>query len=412
MVRVEYAEALATAERFGIQAQAARREQTSARELYSRREQPPRELNSRREQNPRDELPPAREATNRREQNPREPISTRDPSVATTLEFLLAPSTPDERALLRARAAEIRDAECGARMVLRGLIEFSSRCRNTCLYCGLNRDNASAERYTLTADEILESAALIARAGIRTAVLQSGEDGAKAEWLAEIIREIKARHDMAITLSVGERSREDYALWKRAGADRYLLRVESSSPELYASLHVGRSLETRLRCLDDLRELGYQVGSGIMIGPPGQTPWHIARDVIFFSERDFDMIGMGPFIPHPATPFRDRSAGGVDLTLDALALTRIVTRDSWLPATTALGSMDRDYRVDALKAGANVVMPNFSPVGAKKKYEIYPGKKCVSEATGACAHCMEGLAMAAGLAADYSRADSLKAARK
>ena len=382
MITTEYADALAAAERFGIEAQTARREQRS------------------------------REPTSRREQSPLEQTSREQTSIANALEFLLSPSTPDERALLRRRAAEIRDAECGARMVLRGLIEFSSRCGNTCLYCGLNRDNANAERYALTADEILESAALIAGAGIRTAVLQSGEDGAKAEWLAEIIKEIKSRHDMAITLSVGERSREDYALWKRAGADRYLLRVESSDPALYASLHVGRFLESRLRCLDDLRELGYQVGSGIMIGPPGQTLAHIARDIVFFSERDFDMIGMGPFIPHPATPFRDRPAGGVDLSIDALALTRIVTRDSWLPATTALGSMDRDYRADALMAGANVVMPNFSPVGVKKKYEIYPGKKCVSEATGACARCMEGLAAAAGLTADYSRADSLKAATR
>jgi biotin synthase len=336
------------------------------------------------------------------------PAPTEDSPVLPTLELLLAATEPEETALLFARAAEIRDAECGRRMVLRGLVEFSSRCSNTCLYCGLNRNNKNAERYRLSNEEILESAALIAKAGIRTMVLQSGEDGFPAEWLASVLRGIKDRHDMAITLSVGERPRADFALWKDAGADRFLMRVESSTPELYASLHLGRTLATRLACLDDLRELGYQVGSGIMVGPPGQTVAHIARDIFFFSARDFDMIGIGPFIPHPDTPFHAAPAGTVGLTLNALALTRIVTRNSWLPATTALGSLDRDYRVDALKAGANVVMPNFSPVSVKKKYEIYPGKRCVGENTGACACCMDHLAESAGLKLDYSRADSLK----
>ncbi len=329
-------------------------------------------------------------------------------TILADLELILAATDPDETALLDRTAAAIRDAECGRRMVLRGLVEFSSACANDCRYCGLNRNNRNAERYRLTKEEILECADMIADSDIRTIVLQSGEDRAPAGFLAEVVREIKARHDMAITLSAGERPREDFALWKEAGADRYLMRVESSSPELYASLHEGRTLETRLRCLDDLQELGFQTGSGIMVGPPGQTLAHIARDIAFFSTRDFDMIGIGPFIPHPDTPFRAEPAGSVRLTLSVVALTRVVTRNSWLPATTALGSMDRDYRVDALRAGANVVMPNFSPVSVKKKYEIYPGKRCLTERTGACAGCMEGLARAAGLELDRSRADSLK----
>lgn len=329
---------------------------------------------------------------------------------ARDLEYLLAAESPDELDALYREASRIRDERCGARMVLRGLIEFSSCCKNDCQYCGLNRTNKNAERYRLTKDEILESAALVHKAGIRTVVLQSGEDDCDAEWLADIVREIKNRYDMAITLSVGERPREDYALWKEAGADRFLMRVESSDSDLYASLHRGRTLDTRLRALDDLQSLGYQTGSGIMVGPPGQTLAHIARDILFFASRDFDMIGIGPFIPHPDTPFRDERAGTVALTLKTVALTRIVTGNAWLPATTALGSLDRDYRVDALRAGANVVMPNFSPVSVKRKYEIYPGKRCISEHTGACAGCMGRLAQQAGLALDYARADSLKRA--
>jgi len=329
-------------------------------------------------------------------------------SLTATLASLLAIDAADEAKALYAEAARVRDECCGRRMVLRGLVEFSSWCGNSCLYCGLNRTNKKAERYRLSAEEILESAALIDKAGIRTIVLQSGEDGCDARWLAEILREIKARYGMAITLSVGERPRADFALWKDAGADRYLLRVESSDPALYASMHTGRALETRLRCLDDLRSLGYQVGSGIMVGPPGQTLRHIAEDILFFSTRDFDMIGLGPFIPHPETPFGGAPAGSVRLTLNAIALTRLVTRNAWLPATTALGSMDRDYRVEALNAGANVLMPNFSPAEVKRKYEIYPGKKCVSENTGACALCMPALALQAGLETDWSRADTLK----
>lgn len=329
-------------------------------------------------------------------------------ALAADLVSLLAVDDPDETSSLYAEAARVRDECCGRRMVLRGLVEFSSWCGNSCLYCGLNRTNKKAERYRLSTEEILESAALIDKAGIKTIVLQSGEDGCDALWLTDILREIKARYGMAITLSVGERPRADFALWKDAGADRYLLRVESSDAALYASMHTGRALETRLRCLDDLRSLGYQVGSGIMVGPPGQTLRHIAEDILFFSTRDFDMIGLGPFIPHPETPFGGAQAGSVRLTLNAIALTRLVTRNAWLPATTALGSMDRDYRVDALNAGANVLMPNFSPSGVKKKYEIYPGKRCVSENAGACALCMPALAEQAGLETDWSRADTLK----
>ncbi len=339
-----------------------------------------------------------------------------DPAVVdvpeAALVSLLESDDPEENELLYERARAVRDAHCGRRMVVRGLVEFSSYCRNTCMYCGLNRSNGKAERYRLSADDIAESARLIDEAGIRTIVLQSGEDGYDARELARAVRSIREKFDMAITLSVGERSREDYALWREAGADRFLLRVESIDPDLYRSLHEGRELSTRLECLETLRDLGYQVGSGVMVGPPGQTTSHLARDIRFLASREFDMIGVGPFIPHPDTPFARAKAGDVSLTLRVVALLRLVTRNAWLPATTALGSMDRDYRVDALKAGANVLMPNFSPVEVKKKYEIYPGKRCVTERTGACAGCTEGLARAGGLEVDWSRADSLKMERR
>jgi biotin synthase len=341
----------------------------------------------------------------------RGPSTLTDPeSILADLRAVLASENPEELSALYQAAAGIRDAECGRRMVVRGLVEFSSRCGNDCRYCGLNRENPRAERYALESAEIVESARLVASAGLGTIVLQSGEDGFGASRLAGVIEEIKERYGLAITMSVGERDRADYALWRTAGADRYLLRIESSDPALYASLHGSRVLSSRLRCLDDLRDLGYQVGSGVMVGPPGQTVEHLARDVLFFASRDFDMIGIGPFIPHPDTPFASAPRGSVELTLKAVALTRVVNRNAWIPATTALGSLDRDYRVDALRAGANVLMPNYTPASVKAKYAIYPGKRCVSEGTGACAGCVDAIARAAGLAVDLSRADSLKPA--
>lgn len=337
-------------------------------------------------------------------------ISNNKPVQATEdeLVYFLSSQDAEEQQLLCDLAAQTRDYHCGKRMVVRGLVEFSSYCTNTCFYCGLNRDNTRADRFQLSPQEILSSADLVHQAGINTIVLQSGEDGMQAELLADIIRQIKHRYDMAITLSVGERENDEYKIWKEAGADRYLLRVESTDPELYRSLHRGRELASRLACLESLQNLGYQTGSGMMVGPPGQTLIHLARDIQFLYSREFDMIGVGPFIPHPHTRLKDSPAGSVHLTLRVVALLRLTTRNAWLPATTALGSMDKDYRVEALKAGANVLMPNFSPVDAKKKYEIYPGKRCVTEKAGACAGCTEGIAHAAGLETDWTRADSLK----
>jgi biotin synthase len=307
------------------------------------------------------------------------------------------------------RADDTRKRFMGDGILLRGIVEFGSFCSNTCFYCGLTAGNSDISRYRMSGPEILESVRAIADQGIRTVVLQSGEDESlDPGWLAEVVREITVRHDLAVTLSVGERPRKDYALWREAGADRFLLKIESSDGELYRSLHLNRTLATRLRCVHDLADLGYQVGSGIMVGLRGQELRHIAADILFFARYDFDMIGIGPFIPHPATRLRGESPGSVELTLKTVALTRIVTKDSHLPATTALGSMGKDYRVDGLKAGANVLMPNFTPLAYKRLYEIYPGKRCVSEPTGACGFCMQGLAASIGRSIDSSRGDSLK----
>jgi len=342
--------------------------------------------------------------------------------VQDTLTRVAAASSPDVEDLTRLLACEddaevrlildaadrTREQFMGKGILLRGIVEFSSYCRNTCFYCGLHAGNTRISRYGMSAEEILESARRISSQGVKTVVLQSGEDdGLDPAWLAQVVRNVKQRFCIAVTLSVGERSREDYALWREAGADRYLLKIESSDTGLYESLHAGRRLETRLRCISDLTALGYQVGSGIMVGLPGQGLRHIAEDILFFAESRFDMIGIGPFIPHPETRLRGMRAGSVSLTLKTVALTRIVTKIAHLPATTALGSMGRDYRLEGLRAGANVLMPNFTPIEYKKLYEIYPGKRCVSEPTGACALCMEGLAESIGRTIDYSRGDSL-----
>ncbi len=333
--------------------------------------------------------------------------TAKDPAVED-LVFLLGQEGTEQMRLIFDAADRTRSQFMGEGILLRGIVEFGSFCRNTCSYCGLHAGNSRITRYRMSAEEILRSLQRIAVQGIRTVVLQSGEDdGLDPLWLADVVREVKSRFGVAVTLSVGERPREDYERWREAGADRYLLKIESSDKALYESLHVGRRLETRLRCLFDLTALGYQVGCGIMVGLPGQSLRHIAEDLLFFARSRFDMIGIGPFIPHHETRLREEKKGSVPLTLRAVALTRLVTKNAHLPATTALGSMDRDYRIEGLKAGANVLMPNFTPLEYKKLYEIYPGKRCITEPTGACGFCMEGLAQSIGRSIDYSRGDSL-----
>jgi biotin synthase len=325
------------------------------------------------------------------------------------LEFILSREKPGELREIFEFADQIRKQFMGDGILLRGLVEFSNHCRNSCFYCGLNKNNKELERFRLGKEEILDCCEKLDSCKIKTVVLQSGEeDDLDPLWLKSVIEEIKAKFEIAITLSVGERTKEEYKIWKDAGADRYLLKIESSNKELYDSLHSGMSFENRLRCLRDLRELGYQVGCGNMIGLKGQTLKILAEDILFFKENNFDMIGIGPFIPHPQTRLGSQKKGEVELTLKVLALTRIVTKNTHLPGTTALGSLEEDFRIKGLKAGANVLMPNFTPLKYKRLYEIYPGKRCISEPTGACAFCMASLAGSVGRTIDYSRGDSCK----
>lgn len=325
------------------------------------------------------------------------------------LEFLLSLEDPLELKEIFEFGDQVRKQFMGDGILLRGLVEFSNHCRNSCFYCGLNKNNKELERFRLSKEEILSCCEKLNSCGIKTVVLQSGEeDDLDPLWLKSVIEAIRAEFEISITLSVGERSKEEYNIWKDAGADRYLLKIETSNKQLYDSLHSEMSFENRLRCLRDLRQLGYQVGCGNMIGLKGQTLKNLAEDILFFKENNFDMIGIGPFIPHPQTRLASQKKGEVELTLKVLALTRIVTKNAHLPATTALGSLEEDFRVKGLKAGANVLMPNFTPLKYKKLYEIYPNKRFISEPTGACAADMELLARGVNRYLDYSRGDSLK----
>ncbi|MFA5144484.1 MAG: [FeFe] hydrogenase H-cluster radical SAM maturase HydE [Candidatus Omnitrophota bacterium] len=306
-------------------------------------------------------------------------------------------------------ADKVREKFVGRGIFLRGIVEFSNYCGNSCFYCGLNNQNAKAGRYRMPADEILSAVACLSSMNVKTVVLQSGEDDElEPIWLAGLIKEIKARFDLAVTLSVGEKSLYEYKLWREAGADRYLLKIETTDCDIYSQAHSGRQLATRLKCLDNLFSLGYQVGSGILVGLRGQTIDSLARDILFLQKNNFDMIGIGPFIPHPCTGFANEAAGDVQLTLKVLALTRIITKDAHMPATTALGSAGADYRIEGLKSGANVLMPNFTPARYKSLYEIYPGKACISETSEKCVLCMSEKAGLAGRFIDYSIGHSIK----
>jgi len=330
------------------------------------------------------------------------------------IEYALSLKDPAQMAELFAFADEICRRHVGNGILLRGIVEFSNYCNNTCEYCGLNKTNTTLTRYKLTDRQILNCIEQVANTGIGTVVLQSGEQAdLDANRFAGLIREIKTKFDIAITLSVGERPFDDYAMWKEAGADRYLLKIETTNRQLYQKLHPQMSFDNRLKCSGDLKMLGYQNGSGNIIGLPGQTISDIAYDILFFAKEQFDMIGIGPFIPHPATALSNCPPGNVEMVLKTIAVTRIITKDAHLPATTAIGSLNgNDYRPIALTAGANVLMPNFTPQPWRQLYEIYPGKRCSTEAPGTCGPCIDMMANAIGRTIDLSRGDSLKKKRK
>ncbi len=265
----------------------------------------------------------------------------------------------------------------GSRIYFRGIIEFTNICKNDCRYCGIRKSNTKAVRYRLTKDEILSCCEEGYSLGYRTFVLQGGEDGYfRDDLLENIIKEIKTCYpDCAITLSLGERSRASYEKLYRAGADRYLLRHETADSSHYSYLHPeDLSFENRMQCLKDLKETGFQTGCGMMIGSPGQTASMLAEDMKFLKEFNPEMIGIGPFIPHSETPFANEPGGSVSLTLFTLSLIRLMLPKVLLPATTALGSLEKDGRISGILAGCNVIMPNLSPAAVRKKYLLYDNK--------------------------------------
>lgn len=294
------------------------------------------------------------------------------------LVFLLNSSGALEQELLNA-ADEVRRRFVGDEVHLRGLIEFSNICKNNCCYCGIRRDNKNATRYHMEPDEIIALAGQAKDYGFKTVVMQSGEDlSFTVDKMHYILSNIK-KLDIAITLSIGEKTFEEYKAYKEAGADRYLLRIETTDKDLYHRLDPGMSWENRKRCLIDLGRLGYEVGSGSMVGLPGQSITSIADDILFFKEMKIDMAGIGPFIPHKDTPLADEEGRAFKLSLKTMALTRLLLPDINIPATTAMEALHPEGRIIALQSGANVVMPNVTSTEYKKFYELYPGKSGIND---------------------------------
>ncbi len=299
---------------------------------------------------------------------------------------------PDAAPMLAERAVAARRAIYGDAVYTRGLIEISNICKNDCLYCGIRRSNKDVERYRLSPEAILACAEEGYSLGFRTFVMQGGEDAHFTDAvLCGIVAAVKARFpDCAVTLSMGERSRDSYQRLFDAGADRYLLRHETADAAHYARLHPGEmSFENRMRCLMDLREIGYEVGCGFMVGSPFQTPQTLAKDLKFIEDFRPEMCGIGPFIPHHATPFKDEPAGTLEQTLMLLSIIRLIHPSVLLPATTALGTIHPRGRELGILAGANVVMPNLSPTGVRKQYELYDNKICTGDESAQCRQCLD-----------------------
>lgn len=300
-------------------------------------------------------------------------------------------------------ADEVREKYVGNEVHLRGLIEFSNICKCNCKYCGLRKDNSELERYRLSIEEAYDFAKKAKEYGYKTVVLQSGEDSYySVERLVKLLQDIK-KLDLAITLSIGERTFEEYKAFKEAGADRYLIRIETTDKELYKKMHPNMSFENRVRCLKDLKTLGYEVGTGCLVGLPEQTIDSLANDILFFKEIDADMIGIGPFIPNQNTPLKDAKGGTFEMALKVMALTRILLPTINIPATTAMETLNPNGRLIALQSGANVVMPNVTEGDYRRKYEIYPGKICVGDTPAHCRGCISGKIQSIGrtVSTDY-----------
>jgi biotin synthase len=316
------------------------------------------------------------------------------------------------------RADTTRQRHVGGEVHLRGLVELSNYCVRLCAYCGLRAANPSITRYRMSAEEVLQCARLAVSFGYGTVVLQSGEDpGLARDWMADLIRRIKAETSLAVTLSLGERSDDDLAAWRAAGADRYLLRFETSNRALYDRIHPPRpgSTSDRIAMVRRIRDMGYEVGSGVMIGIPGQTYDDLAGDLALFAELDLDMIGVGPYLPHPQTPLGmappsdgdDQVPNSELMTYKVIALARLVCPRANIPSTTALATLNpRSGRELGLVRGANVVMPNLTPPKYRVHYEIYPNKACIREGASDCFGCLHARIIALGRSVGAGRGDS------
>lgn len=296
----------------------------------------------------------------------------------------------------------------GKDIYLRGLIEFTNYCKNDCYYCGIRRNNKNASRYRLSKDEILSCCQVGYKFGFRTFVLQGGEDEAFTDdVIVDIVSSIRKKYtDCAITLSIGEKSYESYLKYFKAGADRYLLRHETANEEHYAMLHPKElSIENRKNCLRNLKKIGYQVGTGFMVGSPYQTPEYLAEDLEFIKELSPHMIGIGPFIPHKDTKFANLKAASVDLTLFLMGILRLMLPKTFIPSTTALGTIDNRGREKGILAGSNVLMPNLSPISVRKKYDLYDNKICTGEEAAECNACLRNRVASIGYTIVEKRGD-------
>lgn len=330
--------------------------------------------------------------------------------ILTEEEFanLIANRSREDEKYAAARGRTIADSVYGKDIYIRGLIEFTNVCKNNCLYCGIRRENPFAERYRLSKAQILSCCRDGYELGFRTFVLQGGEDPYYDDArIVDLVATIRSKYpDCAITLSIGEKSYESYEKFFQAGADRYLLRHETADELHYRKLHPKEmSLEHRKECLWTLKEIGYQVGCGFMVGSPYQTEVELAKDLIFIHELGPHMVGIGPFISHEQTPFAKEAQGTVEQTLFLLSLIRIMEKNVLLPATTALATIDPRGREKGILAGANVVMPNLSPKTVRKKYDLYDGKVCTGEEAAECRYCLERRVESVGYRVAVSRGD-------
>lgn len=326
----------------------------------------------------------------------------------TEIAELIAGYSEDDRLYAEEKARAITEKRFGGKIFIRGLIEFTNICRNDCLYCGIRCSNGKVGRFRLDHDEIMECCGRGYELGFRTFVLQGGEDPYfDDDRMCRIISDIRNKYaDCAITLSIGERSFESYKRMFDAGADRYLLRHETADEEHYRKLHpVEMSFKNRMRCLYDLKEIGYQTGCGFMVGSPYQTAETISEDLLFMKELRPEMIGIGPFLPQSGTPFGDRPGGSVELTLFLMSLIRIMMPDVLLPSTTALGSAEEDGRIRGILAGANVYMPNLSPEENREKYLLYDNKAGLKDEAGHVLKSLRSRLGAYGYSISVSRGD-------